>query len=255
MYFLRFIIYNKVMDEKIFDRVEKKYLITKDQYNKVVESVKKKMKKDGYYKSEVFNIYFDTKNYDLIIQSIDHPIFKEKLRARSYGGYDKVFLEIKTKLMGEDNNVGYKRRVLITKKDFKELLSNKKTNVLKLAQQKVEEKTDLQIAKEVDYMLDYFKLEPKILVYYNRESYKGEDDLRITFDTNLSYREDDFIFAEKPRDKKYFKSRDKNIIMEVKAQGFLPLWFTKLLSQEQIFPQQFSKIGKIYEVLRKEQNV
>ena len=157
--------------------------------------------------------------------------------------------------MGKDNNLGYKRRVLITKKDFKELLSNEKTSVLELAKQKVEEKTDLQIAKEVDYMLDYFKLEPKILVYYNRESYVAEDSLRVTFDTNLSYRDNDFVFAEKSRDKKYFKSCDKNIIMEVKAQGFLPLWFTKLLSQERIFPQRFSKIGKIYEALRKERNV
>ena len=78
------------------------------------------MKKDNYYKSEVFNIYFDDDSYDLIIQSIDRPFFKEKLRARSYGGYDRVFFEIKTKIKGKDANLGYKRRVMITKEDYKE---------------------------------------------------------------------------------------------------------------------------------------
>ena len=34
--------------------------------NEVLRAVHKKMKKDGYHKSKVFNIYFDTDNYDLI---------------------------------------------------------------------------------------------------------------------------------------------------------------------------------------------
>ena len=92
------------MDIKIFDRVEKKYLITAKQRDEILKVIKTNMKKDGYHKSTVFNIYFDTDNYDLIVKSIEKPEFKEKLRARSYGGYDKVFLEIKTKLRGKDMN-------------------------------------------------------------------------------------------------------------------------------------------------------
>ena len=106
------------MDSKVFDRIEKKYLITKKEKDIFLKAIKKNMKKDGYHISKVYNLYFDTDNYDLIIQSIEQPVFKEKLRARSYGGYDRVYLEIKTKLRSPDNNVGYKRRVLITKKDF-----------------------------------------------------------------------------------------------------------------------------------------
>ena len=106
------------MDTKTIDRIEKKYLITSKQQMTILEAVCKKMKKDKYFKSGIFNIYFDTDNYDLIIQSIEQPMFKEKLRARSCGGFDKVFFEIKTKLCGKENNVGYKRRVRITKKDY-----------------------------------------------------------------------------------------------------------------------------------------
>ena len=111
------------MDEKNFDRIEKKYLITAKQRQSILKELKKHMEKDHYFKSGVFNIYFDTDNYDFIIKSIERPTFKQKLRARSYDGYDKVFLELKTKMMGHDNNVGYKRRVMITRKDFSKLIN------------------------------------------------------------------------------------------------------------------------------------
>ena len=115
------------MDDKVFDRIEKKYLLTRTQKTKMLSAIKKYLKEDEYHLSEVLNVYFDTDNFDLIIQSIDRPIFKEKLRARAYGGYDRVFLEIKTKLKGKENNVGYKRRVMITRDDFEELANKRAT--------------------------------------------------------------------------------------------------------------------------------
>lgn len=242
------------MDNKVFDRVEKKYLITKSQKTKLQKVVKSHLKKDKYHKSEVFNLYFDTDNYDLIIQSMDRPDFKEKLRARSYSGYDRVFLEIKTKMRGKDDaNVGYKRRVMITNDDFKELVK-RKTTLKELAARSIETKNDIQIATEVDYLIEHFDLKPKILVIYNRESYTGEDKLRITFDENLRYRDKDLRFITKKSDKIYFKDK-KNIIMEIKANGSFPLWLTQLLAENQIYPQQFSKIGNVYTKLRKEKHV
>lgn len=237
-------------NEKIFDRIEKKYIIDAAQMKKIVSVAQKNMKKDKYFKSEIFNIYFDTDNYDLIIKSIDNPDFKEKFRARSYGGYDKVFLEIKTKLKGDENRVGYKRRVLITHNNYLKFVSGQKT-ALELAAEKIETDNDLQIAKEVDYLVDYLKLKPKILVYYDRRSYVSDDGLRITFDENLGFRDKDLNFRKKVRDKHYFNTK-KNIIMEVKAHGVMPLWLVDVLSKNQVYPVRFSKIGKIYELIKKE---
>lgn len=241
------------MDSKVFDRIEKKYLITAAEKKQFLPCIKENMQKDNYYHSEVFNLYFDNDNYDLITQSIDWTDFKEKLRARSYGGYDRVFLEIKTKLRGKDVNAGYKRRVMITRDDFKELV-DKRATAADLSQRSTETANDLQIAKEVDYLINHFDLRPKILVTYDRESYQGNDGLRITFDENLSYRDHDLKFIKRKHDKIYFKD-DHNIIMEIKAHGVLPLWLVKTMSKLQAYPQQFSKIGKIYEKIRKEQNV
>ena len=246
------------MDEKTFDRIEKKYVITISDYNYLIKYIKQHMEKDAYYKSGIYNIYFDNNNYDLIVQSIDHPIFKQKLRARSYKNYDKVFFEIKTKLNKDivddnDESIGYKRRVLITHQDYDDFI-NKRASFTEVASRNVEKKSDLQIAKEIDYMINHFDLKPKILVSYNRESFRGDDGLRITFDTNLKYRTSNLNFSENPADTTYFDD-EKCIIMEIKAKGYLPLWLVEALSKKHIYPQRFSKIGNIYIKIRKEQNV
>lgn len=245
----------KVGDIKTFDRIEKKCLITAEQKKAMLDVIREHMWEDGYFISDVFNVYFDTENFDTIIQSIEQPIFKEKLRARSYGGYDKVFFEIKTKYCGKDNNVGYKRRVCICKKDYLRLIDGKTTVYNTVARQDNPEKVDLQIAREVDYLIEHMGLAPRILVSYRRESYQGEDGLRITFDEDLRSRVgDDLAFEMRESDQRYFED-EKNVIMEIKAHGVLPLWLARKLSQERIFPQQFSKVGKIYQKIGKEINV
>lgn len=241
------------METKVFDRIEKKYLLTKSQKKAMQKVIKEHLEKDQYHKSKVFNVYFDNDNYDLITQSIDWTDFKEKIRARSYGGYDRVFLEIKTKIRGRDNNIGYKRRVMITKDDYTQFI-NKKRTLQSLSQNDIETNDDLQIAREIDYLVAKLDLKPKILVMYNRESYKNQDGLRITFDEKLRYRNQNLSFVSKNDDKIYFKD-DRNIIMEIKANGVMPMWLVQQLSRLKLYPQQFSKIGKIYEAIRKESNV
>ena len=245
------------MEEKVFDRVEKKYLLTKDDKKELMRLIRKNMKKDIYYKTQVINLYFDNDNYDLITNSIDWVDFKEKVRTRTYEGYDRVFLEVKTKIhtrarTDEDEtseeNIGYKRRVMITHEDFEKLIK-KELPLEALAAQSIETKHDLQIAREIDYLIDYLKLEPKIFITYERQSYKDNHNLRITFDEKLKYRTNNLSLNKEKRDKIYFKG-DHNIIMEVKADGVMPLWLVKKLSELKLYPQQFSKIGKVYERIK-----
>lgn len=233
------------MEEQVFDRVEKKYLITNSDKRAFLRTMKNRMSKDDYHKSSVMNLYFDTDNYDLIIQSIDSHTFKEKIRARAYEGYDRVFLEVKTKLYTPENNLGYKRRVMITHEDFTRLTQHS-TTLVELANKSIEKTNDLQIAREIDYLIEHFDLKPKILISYDRESYKTDDGLRITFDSNMRFRHDNLSLVKAKHDKIYFKDKP-NIIMEVKAQGVIPLWLSQKMSELKVYPQQFSKIGKVYE--------
>ena len=91
----------------IFRRVEKKYIITKEQYTKLNKKIQEYMEQDQYGKSTICNIYFDNHNYDLISHSITKPYFKEKIRLRSYNiptKEDRVYLEIKRKVDSIDRN-------------------------------------------------------------------------------------------------------------------------------------------------------
>ena len=86
------------MYENVFKRVEEKYLLTEDEYKNLFSKISKYLEKDKYHKATICNIYFDTNHSDLIINSLEKPIFKEKIRLRSYrvpNLNDEVFLEIK----------------------------------------------------------------------------------------------------------------------------------------------------------------
>ena len=243
------------MDIKVFDRIEKKYVISKDQKKRLLRIIRKNMKKDNYFKSEVYNIYFDNDNFDTIINSIDWVDFKAKIRARNYQGYDRVFLEIKTKVHEPDENIGYKRRVRISLEDFKGF-SRQQSTLEGLLKKNNPDSASLQIAKEIDYFVAQHNLSPKILVIYDRESYKDETGFRITFDENLRYRDKNLSFIPEKDDTMYFKNKHKNIIMEAKARGSFPLWFAKALTEQQMYPERFSKIGNIYQkIYQKGHNV
>ena len=220
-----------------FQRVEEKYLLTNKDKEKLLNKINTYIKPDEFYISKIHNIYFDTLNNDLIINSLEKPIYKDKFRIRSYGipkENDYVFLEMKTKYKG----VVGKRRVKIKLNELDDyLINNKKTND--------------EILKEIKYYYKYYNLQKAIYIAYDRESYRGIDDndLRITFDCNLRSRRDELYFKEGNMNK-YFK--EDYYIMEIKTLEALPLWLAECLSELKIYPTSFSKYGKIYEQEMKE---
>lgn len=59
------------------------------------------MKLDSYGRTTIRNIYFDTDTFRLIRRSLEGPVYKEKLRVRSYKPVhttEPVSVEIKKKL-------------------------------------------------------------------------------------------------------------------------------------------------------------
>ena len=70
--------------QTIFKRHEIKYIMTKEQQTIILEAMEPYMALDNYGRTTIRNLYFDTDNYRLIRHSIEKPIYKEKLRIRSY---------------------------------------------------------------------------------------------------------------------------------------------------------------------------
>lgn len=226
---------------KIFRRKETKYLLSKEKYDELMKELKRYVEKDKYYKSTICNIYFDTDNYDLIINSINKPKYKEKIRIRSYNIprlEDNIFLELKKKY---DGIVG-KRRINIKLKDFYSFL--KTGNLVN---------DDLQIKSELEYYFKKYELKPKLYLAYDRLSYYSKDnkEFRITFDRNLRSREEDMNLELGDSGKLYFK--EDTYIMETKVLDTYPIWFTKILSKLKIYPISFSKYGSIYSSKIKEE--
>lgn len=230
------------MYENIFERVEEKYLLNADQYNKLFNNIKKYIDKDKYFETTILNIYFDNNDHELIYTSMDKPIYKHKVRLRSYGILkidDDVFLEIKFKFkkaMG-------KRRIKLKLSDFKDYLNK---NIYD---------HNSQIMKEINYLFNLYKLEPSYFIAYDRKSYreKNNENLRITIDTNLRSRKDNLSLELGDKGKLYFK--EKIYIMEIKTLGAMPLWLVKNLSNLGIYPVSFSKIGSIYKKDKEEKYV
>ncbi len=228
---------------EVFQRTEIKYLLTKRQYEKLNELLKDHIEKDKYYKSKICNIYFDTSNNDLIVKSLDKPIYKEKVRLRSYDIPDMdsiVFLEIKKKYKG----VVGKRRIEIKLKDFYDYLETGNINY-----------SNKQISKEIDYCFKRYDLIPKLFLAYDRLSYYDKDNknFRITFDTNIRSRENNLRLELGDKGEKYFK--EEMYMMEAKTLNSYPIWFTRILSDLKIYPISFSKYGNIYSNKIKESEV
>lgn len=219
--------------QSIFKRYEKKYILTALQKQKLLEIAKPYITEDKYFHSTICSIYYDTPSRLLVRNSIEKPIYKEKLRLRSYGvpsADDKVFVELKKKYCG----VVYKRRTAMTISEAELFLSKK-----------LLPKT--QIERELMWVLNYYKsIEPAMFVSYERDSYCGIQDksLRITFDSKPLVREEklrltDGIWGEKILD-------DGLYIMEVKTPSAIPLWLADGLDRLRIFPRSFSKYGTGY---------
>lgn len=218
----------------VFQRREYKYLLTKAQQKMILAAMEPHMTPDEFGRTTIRNLYFDTDDYRLIRRSIEGPVYKEKMRIRSYaraGQRDVVFVELKKKYHG----VVYKRR-----------LSLPQETALQWVQGGAIPK-DTQIAREIDYFLRFYdSLKPKVFLAYDRQAYFCKDDrnFRVTFDENIRFRRDALTLDS---DATGTPILDSNLVlMEIKSANSIPLWMIRVLSDAHIYKTSFSKYGTVY---------
>jgi SPX domain protein involved in polyphosphate accumulation len=222
----------------VFKRTEMKYLISEEQYKLLRIYLDTIAAVDSYGKTKINNIYFDTPDFYLIRTSLEKPLYKEKIRLRTYGKTDdksNSFIEIKKKYDG----VVYKRRV---SGDYD---SNYKYLLQKKTVSNAEENS--QISKEIDYFKGMYRnLIPAMKICYDRVAMIGKEDasLRITFDSNITWTTDSFDL----KDDKYGKPllEEGWYMLEIKVTNAMPLELSRKLSELKIYPTSFSKYGRGY---------
>ncbi|MTD38859.1 VTC domain-containing protein [Erwinia sp. CPCC 100877] len=222
-----------------FQRKEKKYALTNEQYQQLRKELAPFMQEDEYGLHTIISIYFDTKQYDMIRHSVTKPVYKEKFRIRSYGvpqNDSDVFLEIKKKVQG----VVYKRRIALPYQTAKSYLMH--PHSLKLTTAK-----NQQIKQEIDWLFARKKLEPKVMIAYDRRALFASEDsnFRVTFDFNIRYRKESL--HQELSDLGERVAPEIDVLMEVKALGAYPLWFSESLTKLAIYPTSFSKYAQTYQ--------
>lgn len=219
--------------QSCFQRRETKYLLTQEQYEAMRAGMQDYMTPDVYGHYRIGNVYYDTPDYRLIRASLEKPVYKEKLRMRSYGvpgSGDRVFVELKKKFDG----VVYKRRVTMQVQDAALWLYGARRG------------DGSQISREIDWFLRFYQPKPAVFIGYDREAYAAADggELRITFDTELCARDADVDLRLGSHGAPLLP--EGIYLMEIKIPGAAPLWLSRLLSENGIFPTSYSKYGAYY---------
>ena len=218
----------------VMKRYEMKYIMSPEQTEYFKKSVEGHMKIDKYGLTSIASLYYDTPNYRLIRTSVEKPLFKEKIRLRSYGiatDTSPVFLELKRKAYG----IVYKRRVQST---------------ITLVNKFFDGEGDIcaggQINREITTFRDYYQtLVPACLIIYDRVAYFQPDgDLRLTIDHDPRYRYENLDLKTSMEGNSLLK--DGYTILEVKVQQSVPLWLSDILTKGHIYKGSFSKYGEAY---------
>lgn len=224
--------------QSVFQRYEIKYILKRDQKARIVAAMIPYMAPDQYGRTTIRNVYFDTPNYRLIRHSMEKPVYKEKLRIRSYQQArpgSQVFVELKKKYKG----IVYKRRLSLPEQDAVDWMAGSQPP-----------SEDSQIRREIDYFLRYYgALRPTVFLSYERQAWYCRDggDFRVTFDDNILCRRTDLSLESAVGGTPILD--EGLVLMEIKCSGGIPLWMTALLREEKLYKTSFSKYGTAYQTL------
>ncbi len=226
---------------EVFNRREVKYMLTDEDRDALLSIIGEYMDSDPFNKDgktySISNLYLDTPSDELIRKSLEKPVFKEKIRLRSYGQValtDKVFLESKKKYNGVVN----KRRTNFILQDVYHYFEDYTIPDYP--------KLNKQVMKEIDYIMHFYPLKPKLFLSYDRYAFfeKNNSDFRLTIDTNIQTRRTDLRLDSPAYGEQLLQPGQW--LMEAKAFKAFPLWFVHFLSSRKIYKISFSKYGTEY---------
>ena len=175
-------------NQTVFQRYEIKYQLDRRQQQAILAAMAPYMEPDEYSHSSIRNLYLDTPDFRLIRRSLERPVYKEKLRVRSYrraGLEEPVFVELKKKY----GSVVYKRRLAMPQREALDCIAGSASW------------PDTQIGGELAYAAGFYAaLRPAVFLSYERDSYRGVEDeaFRVTFDTEIRYRQETLTLNSDP---------------------------------------------------------
>ncbi|KIL49284.1 polyphosphate polymerase domain-containing protein [Jeotgalibacillus soli] len=234
---------------EIFNRREQKYLISRNQYELLVEQMGPYMRPDKFGvegRYTVTSLYFENPEHRIYFETKNKLRFRQKLRLRIYDDTDidgVAFFEVKQK----HNNVVNKRRMVIPLAEAYRYLNNSSENLACSY-----ETWNEQVMKEIHHFRRLYELYPEMVVSYDRHVFHSitDPDLRVTFDLNLRCRNEDLRIENGPYGENFI---DQDLaVLEVKVKHSVPLWLTRILQDLECEQRSASKFCTSLELLKEE---
>lgn len=230
------------------DRFEMKFVISPEQRAALMAQVGPHLRADANADAEanypIVSLYYDNDERDCYWEKIRGYQNRRKLRARVYGSLDgklppTCFIEVKHKQDGR----GVKRRIQMPLEDALLVGAGKPPT------DNVKERmttTSLQTIREIHDLVHRRGFKPVMVMRYDRQAFASVDptsDLRITYDTGIFYRMDNLDPI--PDDRRFSPScmmvRPGTSVLEVKINGTIPYWLSRVIAQTGCRLQSHSK--------------
>ena len=209
-------------------RHELKYICSQKQLDEIKLSLDNVLLPDpnqGEFGYNIKSLYFDTVGDRLFNETLSGVDNRYKFRIRVYNSSDQLIkLEKKISI----NNLKAKEDLTISRKQFINILDNKYEYGCKLMD-------------EMNCLNKLELLKPKVIVEYDRYAYVSEiGNVRITLDRNIRYSKNVYGLFDKDLPTIPILPINRHIL-EVKYDGVLPGYITKLLNIYKLERSSFSK--------------
>lgn len=225
-----------------------KFVITRDQRLALMPELLPRMQADenalegSFY--PIVSLYYDSPDRACYWEKIDGVGNRRKMRVRVYGVLGgkmppTIFVEIKHKSGGR----GVKRRLLCTLEEAFAVCSGGEIAPRTRIQ-------DRRLVEEIHWLVRERGFVPSCAMRYDRHAFADRDpssDLRVTFDTGIAYRFDNFDVVPDDRRFTHYLLPDGYSVMEVKVTGSVPYWLTKLIGKTRCILQSHSKYNNALE--------
>lgn len=230
-----------------FDRFELKYVVP----DKAAEAFRAALGSylvpddhgDRAGRYSISSLYYDSADYRFYWEKVDGIKFRRKLRIRHYencqplGESSLVLVEIKQRV----NKVTQKRRVLLPYCDALRLCDGR--------QVPKHDPLDGAVLDEIAGMLWQYDLRPVSIVRYARQALIGTEydiGLRVTFDTDLTYRAGRPLLHEVRGDLPLFPPGWT--VVEIKVNERIPFWLSELVAVHNLSLRRVSKYCRSIEL-------
>jgi hypothetical protein len=221
-----------------FNRFEHKYLVPCKALPGLLRELEPYAALDPYCEGrqgyKVYSVYWDSPDLACFWEKLEGLEIRRKLRFRSYGQGSDVFVEIK----GRTDRTVQKRRIRLPLAQASLVLGRAGGGSPESAVASVED----PVATEIEIFARRYQLQPRMAIGYRRLALFGSElsDLRITFDSRVQYSGANLDIAQ-PFETGNYLIDPRNVVMEMKYNGRVPLWLSKLVSRHEFHLIRLSK--------------